>query len=269
MVLAMCQRVSLLAVAMAERVRIGTDGERRRGRRRVLQVDRNPPALYSPHASSYGGRHPTKRLASIPRRGTMPRSHRGKKPRLSSPRIQRETYEPYRNRHGDSLVTHANPTIPPSLSTRTMDRIRLRGTELTPHATFAPLHYEPGYAYPLVVWLHGDGGDERQVRHVISKVSLRNYVAIAPRGTSAMPADDDGYCWQQTAEAIEQAESRIFDCVRRPAAVSTSTPSGFFWPAWAAAARWRSARRGTTPADSRVLPRLADRCRRTAVRCAM
>jgi len=106
-----------------------------------------------------------------------------------------------------------HPAIPPSLSTRTMDRIRLRGRELTPHATFAPLHYEPGYAYPLVVWLHGAGGDERQVRHVISKVSLRNYVAIAPRGTCAMPADDDGYCWQQTAEAIERAESRVFDCV--------------------------------------------------------
>jgi phospholipase/carboxylesterase len=106
-----------------------------------------------------------------------------------------------------------HPAIPPSLSTRTMDRIRLRGRELTPHATFAPLHYEPGYAYPLVVWLHGAGGDERQVRRVISKVSLRNYVAIAPRGTCAMPAVDDGYCWQQTAEAIEQAESRVFDCV--------------------------------------------------------
>lgn len=106
-----------------------------------------------------------------------------------------------------------HPAIPPSLSTRTMDRIRLRGRELTPHATFAPLHYEPGYAYPLVVWLHGAGGDERQVRRVISKVSLRNYVAIAPRGTCAMPADDDGYSWQQTAEAIERAESRVFDCV--------------------------------------------------------
>jgi phospholipase/carboxylesterase len=105
------------------------------------------------------------------------------------------------------------PAIPPSLSTRTMDRIRLRGREITPHATFAPMHYEPGYAYPLVVWLHGALGDERQVRHVLPKVSLRNYVAIAPRGTGATSADGEGYCWQQTGEAIELAESRILDCV--------------------------------------------------------
>jgi len=107
----------------------------------------------------------------------------------------------------------ASPTIPASLSARTMDRIRLRGHELAPHATFAPLHYEPGYAYPLVVWLHGAMGNERQVRHVMPKISMRNYVGIAPRGTCAMPTAGDGYCWQQTAEAIEQAESRIFDCV--------------------------------------------------------
>ena len=30
------------------------------------------------------------------------------------------------------------------------------------HSLFAPLHYEPGYAYPLIVWLHGLHGDERQ-----------------------------------------------------------------------------------------------------------
>jgi phospholipase/carboxylesterase len=108
---------------------------------------------------------------------------------------------------------NVHPTIPASLSTRTMDRIRLRGRELAPHATFAPLHYEPGYAYPLVVWLHGTTGNERQVRRVMPRVSMRNYVSIAPRGTCATPADGDGFCWQQTAEAIEQAETRIFDCV--------------------------------------------------------
>ena len=27
----------------------------------------------------------------------------------------------------------------------------------TIHSLFAPLHYEQGYAYPLLVWLHGAG----------------------------------------------------------------------------------------------------------------
>ena len=52
------------------------------------------------------------------------------------------------------------------------------------HALFAPMHYEPGYAYPLIVWLHGTGGDQRQLQRVMPLVSMRNYVAITPRGIS-------------------------------------------------------------------------------------
>ena len=29
----------------------------------------------------------------------------------------------------------------------------------TSRAVFAPLHYEPNYGYPLLIWLHGAGGD--------------------------------------------------------------------------------------------------------------
>lgn len=31
-----------------------------------------------------------------------------------------------------------------------------------PYATFAPIHYEERYAYPLLVWLHGDAGNEQE-----------------------------------------------------------------------------------------------------------
>jgi phospholipase/carboxylesterase len=134
-------------------------------------------------------------------------------PRLSSPRIERETMNRIESATEILSSPSISPAIPPSLSTRTMDRIRLRGRELTPHATFAPMHYEPGYAYPLVVWLHGDQGDERQVRRIMPKISLRNYLAIAPRGTCTMRGERDGFCWRQTADAVEQAESHIFDCV--------------------------------------------------------
>lgn len=48
-------------------------------------------------------------------------------------------------------------------------------------ASFAPLHYEPNYAYPLIIWLHGDGQDESQLLRVMPVISLRNYVAISPR----------------------------------------------------------------------------------------
>ena len=46
---------------------------------------------------------------------------------------------------------------------------------------FVPLHYEPNYAYPLIVWLHGAQDDERQLKRVMPFISLRNYVAVAPR----------------------------------------------------------------------------------------
>ena len=44
------------------------------------------------------------------------------------------------------------------------------------------MHYAPGYAYPLIVWLHGSGSDERQLQRIMPLVSMQNYVAVAPRG---------------------------------------------------------------------------------------
>jgi phospholipase/carboxylesterase len=80
------------------------------------------------------------------------------------------------------------------------------------HALFAPLHYEPGYAYPLIVWLHGPGEDERQLLRMMSLVSMRNYVAVAPRGTAS---DDDrpGFTWRQSDEHITAAEQRVTDSI--------------------------------------------------------
>jgi len=51
---------------------------------------------------------------------------------------------------------------------------------------FVPLHYEPNYAYPLLVWLHGAGDCHRQLKQVMPHISMRNYVGVAP----AMPRLD-------------------------------------------------------------------------------
>jgi phospholipase/carboxylesterase len=85
-----------------------------------------------------------------------------------------------------------------------------------PHALFAPLHYEPGYAYPLIVWLHGRGDDEGQLRRIMPVVSMRNYVAVAPRGILAAAPDHSGhecYQWQQTDDQIQEAAVRVFECI--------------------------------------------------------
>lgn len=81
-----------------------------------------------------------------------------------------------------------------------------------PHCLFTPEHYERNYSYPLIVWLHGPDDDERQVTRVMPLVSLRNYVAVGPRGTqpSSVPG---GFRWSQEPDDIALAEERILAAV--------------------------------------------------------
>jgi len=94
-----------------------------------------------------------------------------------------------------------------------MGRISL---DAEPHlALFTPIHYEPGYAYPLVVWLHGAGGNEQQLKRVLPLVSMRNFVGVAPRGTESIADDPAGgrFRWRQTPGHIDQAAHRVFAAV--------------------------------------------------------
>jgi len=116
---------------------------------------------------------------------------------------------------------------------------RFSSTLEAARALFAPLHYESNYAYPLIVWLHGANDDERQLKRIMPFVSLRNYVAVSPRGTvaadshaedrkgsdssgpNAKAAGSDrsgeaggvGYAWEQTEKHILLAESRVLEAV--------------------------------------------------------
>ena len=82
-----------------------------------------------------------------------------------------------------------------------------------PHALFSPLHYEKDYAYPLVVWLHGDAGNEHQLRQVMPLISMRNYVGVSTRGTVATTTEEGRFSWQQTRREIFLAEHRVLDCI--------------------------------------------------------
>ena len=88
-------------------------------------------------------------------------------------------------------------------------------TSDSPRAVFAPLHYEPNYAYPLLVWLHGWGNDQQQLLGIMPIISLRNYLAVAPQGILSQPQED--YRWSQTVRHIDQAEQRIFDSIESAA----------------------------------------------------
>src|SRR5436190_20982679 len=85
------------------------------------------------------------------------------------------------------------------LSHDLINRFRQRSEPQTdlPYATFAPIHYEERYAYPLLVWLHGNASSERELRQVIPLVSMRNYVAIAPRGSWTAKRNRGRYGWRQ------------------------------------------------------------------------
>jgi phospholipase/carboxylesterase len=105
-------------------------------------------------------------------------------------------------------------TSPPAVSmvqhTFDSETLAFSGPRLTfddaPHAyhLLAPIHYEANYAYPLLVWLHGAGDDQRQIRRIMPHVSLRNYVAVGPRG---VVAESNGYtyCWSPELASPETA----------------------------------------------------------------
>src|SRR5262245_56989366 len=81
-----------------------------------------------------------------------------------------------------------------------------------PHCLLAPESYEPNYAYPLIVWLHGTGGSERELTQVMELISLRNYASASVRGPAAVAL---GFDWPQTPSGIEVAANRVAEAVAR------------------------------------------------------
>lgn len=81
------------------------------------------------------------------------------------------------------------------------------------HSCFAPMHYESGYAYPLIVWLHGPDSNEDELRQVMPLISTRNHVGIAPRGTRQSENGFGAYSWDHTTEGVAAAAERVTDCI--------------------------------------------------------
>jgi phospholipase/carboxylesterase len=84
-----------------------------------------------------------------------------------------------------------------------------------PVTIFAPVHYEPNYAYPLVVWMHGPGNDEHQLKRIMPLVSLRNYVGVAVRGTTqcAAASGKAGFSWAQSEPHTALATQRVLEAI--------------------------------------------------------
>jgi phospholipase/carboxylesterase len=50
------------------------------------------------------------------------------------------------------------------------------------YAISVPRSYAPGYAYPLIVWFHEEGSDEREVLEWVPRISPQNYLGLGLRG---------------------------------------------------------------------------------------
>lgn len=74
-------------------------------------------------------------------------------------------------------------------------------------ATIVPSGYEPNYQYPLVVGLHGRGGNEIQAAGWLQKVSDRNFVGFCPRGLVNLPNHNQFGWFQPESQGIESNES--------------------------------------------------------------
>jgi phospholipase/carboxylesterase len=68
---------------------------------------------------------------------------------------------------------------------------------------YVPQSYEPNYAYPLIVWLHGDGGSEDDLAEVMPQISEQNYLGLSFRGP--LPAKGElprGFRWLHSSRAV-------------------------------------------------------------------
>ena len=134
-------------------------------------------------------------------------------------------------------------TIPPTFSTASRCRPLDESTiELGfPHRLFVPEHYEPGYDYPLVVWLHSDASCELELDNVMMALSSRNYLAVAPRANLKCHGSGRRFRWGATNDDCAVAVDLVWDSVQAVASrLSVNTNKIFLagFGAGATMAQW-------------------------------
>jgi phospholipase/carboxylesterase len=119
------------------------------------------------------------------------------------------------NRIQSSVLPNRGNLSPRQIVEQSLMRSSAEGV---PHTLFAPMHYERKYAYPLVVWLHGPRDNEQQLRRIMPLVSMRNYVAVAPRGSHHLedvPGTAGRFEWRQSDLDVEAAIDAVDSCIEQ------------------------------------------------------
>jgi len=107
----------------------------------------------------------------------------------------------------------------PTETTRKVERPRegyyatkVLGSDAFPVRMFLPHGYEPNYPYPLLVMLHGKGGDEDKIIKLAPKISRRNFVCLSLRGPRPIIEQElmTGFSWGLGKDQDSITEEYIF-----------------------------------------------------------
>jgi phospholipase/carboxylesterase len=89
-----------------------------------------------------------------------------------------------------------------------------------PTCLFVPEHYEANYAYPLIVWLHGGGENERDLLNAMPLISQRNYLGLSLRGplsfrdtATTVDRRRGGYHWPSSDDELSEFETSLYEAV--------------------------------------------------------
>jgi phospholipase/carboxylesterase len=87
-----------------------------------------------------------------------------------------------------------------------------------PVRTFLPTGYEPNYAYPLLVFFHGEGGNDEQILRLAPRFSRRNLICISLRGPEMLGFRKDGtlgYSWGRDGDWDETLEEYVLGAIEK------------------------------------------------------
>lgn len=81
--------------------------------------------------------------------------------------------------------------------------------------TFLPTGYEPNYPYPLLVFLHGEGGSEESVLDLAPRLSRRNFICIGLRGLQTL--GNGAFSWgdETQQDQVDEYILRSIEATRR------------------------------------------------------
>jgi len=109
-------------------------------------------------------------------------------------------------------------TLPPECLAEGFYTSEVETFDGLPVRTFLPAAYEVNYPYPLLVFFHGQGGNEEQILRMAPDVSRRNYVCISLRGPQPLGPGLDGepgFSWGPDAPCSTNIEDYVVRAIEQ------------------------------------------------------